>query len=94
MVESRRVTLLDLSVFPDIVELRPYEMLLDHVVLLVKGVALRSIFLEEGLLLVGVEEGHDDVEAGEDHDVDAFVEELLFGVGLGDGYSCSKDGST
>lgn len=94
MVETRRVTLLNLSVFPDVVELRPYEMLFDHVVLLVEGVALRSILLKEGLVLVGVEEGHDDVEAGEDHDVDAFMEKLLFGVGFSDRNSCSKDGST
>lgn len=64
MVETRCVTLFDLSIFPDIVELGAYEVLLDHVVLFVKRISLRSVFLKEGLFLVGVEEGHDDVETG------------------------------
>lgn len=66
-------------------------MLLDHVVLLVKRVAFRCVFLEESLVLVGVEEGHDDVEASEYDDIDALVKKLLFGVGLGDGDACRED---
>jgi hypothetical protein len=94
VVIAINVTLLDLSVLPEIIEFRPHEVLLHHVVLLVEGVPFGSGFFEERLVLVSIEKGQDDVEGRQYNDVDALVEELLLGVGLGEGDSCSEDGGT
>lgn len=94
MVVVVEASFLNLPVLAKSMRPRPYKMLLHKAVLLVQVVPVRSDLLKEILVLVGIEEGQGYVNPREHDNIDALVEELLLGIGLGDCNSCSEYGCT